>query len=144
MASEKVLLDLLDQRYRLLLSTNDVGVTWWTTTMILSVSIIGLLWKERDNIRSLPYLKSLFHAISAFYATTIFFGCWLIWSIHQLENEVSLIMGQLTVKKNMMKSFVFFGSEIGHCVGVIDFVLVAWFWWRFTQTFKEDSNQSNQ
>lgn len=69
-----ILSSLLDQKMATLQNINDVGIIWWTTTIVFSVTIIGILWKEKDNVEAFPYLWALKLAISSYYLTVLGFG----------------------------------------------------------------------
>ena len=140
MASEQVLISLLNQKSNLLQNANDIGMIWWTTTIVFSVSIIGILWKVKDEIRTFTYINALIFAITIFYFSEILFGIWMIIAIHQVEKEATAIMGELNLSEHLMNNFGFLGSKIGFLIGVTNFCIITYFWWRFS-TFLKSSNK---
>ena len=142
MASENILLNLLNQKHSLLLNINNVGIIWWTTTIVFSVSIIGLMWKEKEKISSLEYWNSLRWTVTFFYITAIAFGILMVWTVDKIEGEAQIIIKQLVSEENLISNFGFMGSKFSFGIGAIDFLLIIIFWFVFSRSISKDNGQN--
>ena len=131
------LLVLLNHKIEMLKNINDLGIIWWTSTIVLSITIIGFLWHKKEEVRTYKHKNSLINIISIFFVSVCAFGMLMIIVLFFIQSEYNVIRQELTIDATLTKTFVFWGSVSGFALGSFVFACIFIIWKKFSEDFKD-------
>ena len=86
---------LVELKVTQLNSVQTIGIIWWVVSCVLSVMILGGVWKSGDALVKSPAFAPIRHAITVFFLAIIAFGSFMvghsIWLANQFASTPSPI-----------------------------------------------------
>ena len=132
---------LLNQRIDLLNSINNIGIIWWTTTIVFSVTTIALLWRERENIgQESAIIRPLKIFLSTFFVSTVIFGVAVIFAISKIKQEYTALLTAIE-EDTLIDTFAFLASQIGYGIGTVNFFIVTCLWFGYQKNIGTGSDR---
>ncbi len=101
-------------------------MTWWVSSMVFCVTMVGTFWWFRAAIANLPGLNYVCALVFAFLISFPIYALWIVYSTDRLEQEAKGIAGLLKVPTEHF--FEYRGIKIAVLIGAINFFLVVVVW----------------
>ena len=117
---------LLDRKLAFLTTVAQTTMTWWLSSMVFCVTMVGAFWWFRSAVANLPGLNYICSVVFAFLLSFPIYAAWIIYGTDRLEKEATRIAASLRVP--MGNFFEYRGVKIAVLIGAINFSLVVLVW----------------
>jgi|LakMenE18May11ns_1017448.scaffolds.fasta_scaffold9874352_2 hypothetical protein len=129
---------LLGKKIELLSTIANTSMLWWVSSVVFCASLLGTIWAQKTEIKSLPFRKSLSFLLYSFFTSIVLYGV-LVTVITALEfRNIKFLLKELNVPSNLFDAN-YMWLLVGMPIGTSSFILVLVVWnflWRSVQRNK--------
>jgi len=100
---------LIQQKLETLRATNEVSMSWWVSSTLLSATILGVVWKNTKAISGIdePFLGLLTWGLNFFFVSIVLYGLLISsYYVFFLHPSISELLKGIHVEKSMFQSEV--------------------------------------
>ena len=125
---------LIQQKLETLRATNEVSMSWWVSSTLLSATILGVVWKNTKAISGIgkPFLGLLTWGLSFFFVSIVLYGLLISsYYVFFLHPSISDLLKGINVETSMFRSEVLV-SVAAILNGTTSFIvaLLGWYFLR--------------
>jgi len=122
--------ELLDYKYQIMNSIAANTITWWVSAVVFCSTIVVGAWIQKDQLKRFPLFRYAGLIITVFLFTVVLFGCWVVYGLQRLHEEVDALQAAFGLDAALSTDFTFVTYQIAIVVGTTSFVMLLVMWVR--------------
>jgi len=118
---------LITQKIGIYRTVCEVTMLWWVSTILLCLSIVGLIWYRRDSIRRHPSFKLIAIFVYLFLSTGIIYCVSVLCYFYILEQELGHLLEKASLLNTAFDTELLF-AELAMINGIVTLIIVMAVW----------------